>query len=81
MTIERYIRIIAGAFVLASALLGYFVDKRWLWFTLFVGANLLQSGITNWCLMEDILKKLGIGTPGCAGSSSGAPKPSCGCGH
>ncbi len=65
MTIERYIRMIAGTFVLASALLGYFVDKRWLFFTMFVGANLLQSSITKWCLMEDILKKFGIGGSCC----------------
>ena len=60
MTLERYIRIIAGTFVLASALLGYFVHPYWLFFTMFVGANLLQSGITKWCLMEDILRKLGV---------------------
>jgi hypothetical protein len=61
MTIERYIRIIAGTFVLASALLGYFVHHYWLFFTMFVGVNLLQSGFTNWCLMEDILKQAGVG--------------------
>ena len=66
MTIERYIRMIAGTFVLASALLGYFVDKRWLFFTMFVGANLLQSSITKWCLMEDVLKKFGVGGSCCA---------------
>jgi hypothetical protein len=65
MTIERYIRIIAGTFVLASALLGYFVHHYWLFFTMFVGANLLQSGFTNWCLMEDILKKFNAGSCGC----------------
>jgi len=61
MTVERYIRMIAGTFVLASLALGIWVDYHWFWFTAFVGANLLQSSITNWCLMEDILKKLGIG--------------------
>jgi len=61
MTVERYIRMIAGTFVLASLALGIWVDPRWFWFTAFVGANLLQSSITNWCLMEDILKKIGIG--------------------
>ncbi len=65
MTVERYIRIIAGTFVLASALLGYFVHHYWLFFTMFVGANLLQSGFTNWCLMEDILKKAGVGGSRC----------------
>ena len=61
MTIERYIRMIAGSFVLTSLALGYWVDPRWFLFTAFVGANLLQSSITNWCLMEDILTKLGVG--------------------
>lgn len=64
MTVERYIRMIAGTFILASLALGIWVDQRWFWFTAFVGANLLQSSVTNWCLMEDILKKLGIGRAG-----------------
>ena len=38
-----------------------FVHHYWLFFTMFVGANLLQSGITKWCLMEDILRKVGVG--------------------
>ena len=68
MTLERYIRIIAGSFVLISLLLAHFVspywprsERGWLWFTAFVGANLLQAGITRWCLMGDILKKFGVG--------------------
>ena len=61
MTMERYIRIIAGAFVLVSLALGTWVNHNWYWFTAFVGANLLQSGFTRWCLMEDILRKFGIG--------------------
>ena len=61
MTVERYIRMIAGTFILASLALGYWSDPRWFFFTAFVGVNLLQSSVTNWCLMEDILKKLGIG--------------------
>ena len=61
MTVERYIRMIAGTFVLASLALGIWVNPNWFWFTAFVGVNLLQSSITNWCLMEDILNKLGIG--------------------
>ncbi|MDY2586855.1 YgaP family membrane protein [Winogradskyella aquimaris] len=58
--INRYIRAIAGTFVIISVLLGMYVNENWLWFTIFVGANLLQSSITKWCLMEDILKKIGI---------------------
>ena len=57
MTLERYIRIIAGTFVLASLALGTWVNANWYWVTAFVGANLFQSGFTNWCLMEKILQK------------------------
>jgi len=57
--INRYIRAIAGLFVIISVLLGMYVNINWLWCTLFVGANLFQSAFTRWCLMEDILKKLG----------------------
>ena len=66
MSIERKIRIIAGTFVLASLALAYWVSPWWLLFTAFVGLNLLQSGVTGWCLMEDILRWTGIhdeGTP------------------
>jgi len=58
--INRLIRAIAGTFVILSVLLGMYVNENWYWFTIFVGANLLQSSITRWCLMEDILKKIGI---------------------
>lgn len=58
--INRIIRAIAGTFILLSLLLAVYVNINWLWFTGFVGVNLLQSSITKWCLMEDILKKLGI---------------------
>ena len=57
MTIEAKLRLIAGVFVFASVLLGMYVDGRFLWFTLFVGANLFQSGITGWCPMMTILRK------------------------
>lgn len=60
MNVERWIRLIAGSFVLASLLLAHFVSPYWLWFTAFVGANLLQSAFTRWCLMEDILRRLGV---------------------
>ncbi len=64
MTTERIIRIVAGIFVLLSLALGVpasplFVSANWLWFTAFVGANLLQSGFTRWCLLEQILVKVG----------------------
>jgi Inner membrane protein YgaP-like, transmembrane domain len=60
MTMERYIRAIAGSFILLSMLLGYLYSPYWYLFTAFVGANLLQSAFTNWCLMEKILCKLGL---------------------
>jgi disulfide bond formation protein DsbB len=57
---NRIIRGIAGSFILISLLLSLYVSQNWLWFTAFVGANLLQSSITKWCLMDDILTKLGF---------------------
>jgi len=60
MTMERYIRLIAGGFILLSLLLATYVSPYWLWFTAFVGANLFQSAFTKWCLMEDILAKTGV---------------------
>jgi hypothetical protein len=57
---ERYIRLIAGTFVLVSVALAYFHSRYWLLFTAFVGLNLLQSSLTRWCLMEDILRRLGV---------------------
>jgi DUF2892 family protein len=64
MSTERWIRLIAGTFVMASIALSYLHSPYWLLFTLFVGANLFQSALTRWCLMEDILGKLGIGDAG-----------------
>ena len=59
MTLERTLRLVAGAFILASVALGHYVDPNWYFFTAFVGLNLLQSGLTNWCPMMTFLKKLG----------------------
>jgi Protein of unknown function (DUF2892) len=56
----RIIHAIAGTLVLLSLILSIYISQNWLWLTAFVGANLLQSSITKWCLMEDILTKLGI---------------------
>ncbi len=58
--LNRIIRGIAGTFILISLLLAVYVNINWLWFTTFVGVNLLQSSMTRWCLMEDILKKFGV---------------------
>lgn len=66
MTIERYLRLIAGLFVLASLALGWWVSPWFYLFTAFVGVNLFQSGITNWCPMMTFLRKAGV-RPGTAG--------------
>jgi len=65
----QLVRVVAGSFILLSLALGVpgsplFVSVNWLWFTAFVGANLLQSGLTRWCLMERIVSKFGA-KPGC----------------
>ena len=65
MTSWPLVRIIAGTFILASLALGIpdsplFVSAWWLAFTAFVGVNLLQSGFTRWCLLETILRRLGV---------------------
>ena len=57
---NRIVRAIAGSFILISLILAIKLNVNWLWFTAFVGANLLQSSITKWCLMEVILGKLGV---------------------
>lgn len=59
MTVERYLRLIAGAFVLLSVVLGYYVTPYWFLFTAFVALNLIQSAFTNWCPMMTFLRKLG----------------------
>ncbi len=60
MNVERMLRGIAGSFVLVSVLLAHFHSPYWLFFTGFVGLNLLQSAFTNWCPMMSILRKLGV---------------------
>jgi len=60
MSLERKIRMIAGTFVLVSLALGWWVSPWWFLFTAFVGANLLQSSLTGWCLMEEILRWTGV---------------------
>jgi hypothetical protein len=61
MTLERYIRLFAGTFVLLSLALAHWHSPYWLWFTAFVGFNLFQSALTTFCPLEIILKKLGVG--------------------
>jgi len=60
MSMDRKIRLIAGSFILISLGLGWFVSPLWFLFTAFVGVNLIQSSMTKWCLMEDILRWTGI---------------------
>ncbi|MCK4994944.1 MAG: DUF2892 domain-containing protein [Candidatus Omnitrophica bacterium] len=60
MNIEDAVRIFAGVMVLISAALVYFVSPWWLLFTIFIGINLFQSGITGFCLPEIVFKKLGL---------------------
>lgn len=74
MTIERIIRIMAGAMILLSLALAHFTGQidlsqlSWLWLTAFIGINLLQSGFTGFCPPERLLKKLGVKSGGsCCG--------------
>ena len=66
MTVNQYVRIIAGFFIMTSLALAHFSGQfdmsqmSWLWFTAFVGANLFQSGFTKFCPLDTILKKLGV---------------------
>ncbi|MFZ0428200.1 MAG: DUF2892 domain-containing protein [Acidobacteriota bacterium] len=60
MTVERYLRLVAGFFVLLSLALGQWVSPYWYLFTAFVGLNLFQSAFSNWCPLMTILKKLGV---------------------
>ena len=60
MTVERYLRLIAGSFVLGSLLLGVYHSPLWFFFTGFVALNLIQSAFTNWCPMMTFLRRLGV---------------------
>ncbi len=60
MTVERAVRMLAGTLILASLALAHYVSTNWLWFTAFVGFNLFQSSLTNWCPAMSILKRLGL---------------------
>jgi len=60
MTVERGLRLMAGVVLLISLALVHFVSTNWLWLTAFVGLNLLQSGLTNWCPAMNILRAMGM---------------------
>lgn len=74
MTVNRIVRIVAGAFIMISLALAHFSGQAdlsklsWFWFTAFVGANLFQSGFTKFCPMDSMLRKLGFAESegGCA---------------
>jgi Protein of unknown function (DUF2892) len=66
VTVERYLRLIAGTFVLASLLLGHYVSQYWFLFTGFAAVNLIQSAFTNWCPMISFLRWLGAKEEGSA---------------
>lgn len=74
MTTERLLRLIGGAFVLASLLLGYFHSPYWFLFTGFVALNLIQSAFSNWCPMMSILRWLGARDEGSHSGFGQAPQ-------
>jgi len=67
MNVDRIVHSAAGTMILASLALAHWHSTNWLWLTAFVGANLLQSGLTNWCLLSRILAALGVSTHGACG--------------
>ena len=67
MNIDRIVHSAAGTMILASLALAHWHNPNWLWLTVFVGANLLQSGLTNWCLLSSILAKAGVSAGGTCG--------------
>lgn len=58
--LNTYFRVIVGAMVLLSVVLTFYVNQNWMWFTIFIGVNLIQSAFTKWCLLENILVRLGV---------------------
>ncbi|PQJ69066.1 YgaP family membrane protein [Polaribacter butkevichii] len=67
--LNKYFRVIVGVMVLLSVVLTFYVSQNWMWFTVFIGVNLIQSAFTKWCLLETILMKLGIKKEGDSCSS------------
>lgn len=60
MTVDKIVHLMAGFMILLSVALTHFVDPTWVWLTVFVGANLAQSGLTNFCPLSFMLKKAGV---------------------
>jgi hypothetical protein len=71
MSIDRIVHTVAGTLILASLALTRFHSANWIWLTVFVGANLLQSGLTNWCLMSRLLAMAGVQGGDACGLSQG----------
>lgn len=66
MTVERGLRLMAGVMVLVSVALTFYVSQYWMWLTVFIGLNLLQSAFTNWCPAMAILRAVGLKDANCA---------------
>ncbi|MFN7965348.1 MAG: DUF2892 domain-containing protein [Acidobacteriota bacterium] len=66
MSVDRIVHVFAGTLVLISLGLAHWVSPYFLILTAFVGANLLQSGLTRWCLMSSLLRRLGFKDDGAA---------------
>lgn len=60
MNINQGLRLVAGIMILVSLALTYFVHANWVYFTIFIAANLIQSSFTNWCPMITIMRKIGM---------------------
>lgn len=65
MTVERGLRLMAGVMVLLSIALTCYISHYWMWLTVFIGLNLLQSGMTNWCPAMTLLRALGAKDAAC----------------
>ena len=72
MNVDRYLRLIAGLFIMLSVALGWFVSPYWYLFTAFVGLNLFQSAFTNWCPMMSILRALKVPDATCTPTEKAA---------
>lgn len=70
MTVERGLRLLAGVMVLLSVTLTFYVSHYWMWLTVFIGLNLLQSAFTNWCPAISILRAIGLKETSCSISSA-----------
>ena len=66
MTVERGLRLMAGVMVLLSIALTFYVSHYWMWLTVFIGLNLLQSAFTNWCPAMTILRAIGLKETSCS---------------